>query len=200
MSFAISSDLSLIDYFVVVPVSYSRRLVRDICLIFCFSIILALCAQVSFYLPFTKVPITLQTLSVLLTGAVLGKRRGGLAILAYIAEGATGLPVFAGGNGGFIRMIGVTGGYIWSFPVAAYVTGWLCEKKLDRRFRSSAMAMVPGMLITYVIGVPWLAFVLRLSLPAAFTAGMLPFIAGDVFKLVIAALLLPATWRLVNKR
>jgi biotin transport system substrate-specific component len=196
---ALSPGSTLADYLVPARVSRSNTLLRDGILVVGFSIFLALCAQVSFHIPFTPVPITLQTLAVVLTGAALGSKRGGLAMLLYLAEGAAGLPVFAGGTGGFIHLIGYTGGYLWSYPIAAFVTGWLCEKRLDRSFQTSVIAMLPATVIIYALGVPWLAVVLHLTLTQALLAGMVPFIPGDLLKLVIATALLPTAWAIVGK-
>src|SRR5579885_2915331 len=115
-----------------------------------------------------------------------GSKRGAVTMLVYLAEGAVGMPVFAGGTGGFIHLLGFTGGYLWSYPIAAFVVGLLCEKGLDRSFLTSAVAMLPGSLIIYAIGVPWLAVTLHLSPSAAILQGMVPFIPGDLFKLLIA--------------
>ena len=204
---AISRDSNLVDYLFPSGASQSINLLRDILLVVGFSIFTALCAQVSFHIPYTPVPITLQTLAVLLTGAALGSKRGGLAMLIYLAEGAIGLPVFAGGTGGFIHLIGFTGGYLWSYPVAAFVTGLLCERRLERRFLTSALAMLPGSLIIYAFGAPWLTIVgiptphgiFHPNLLQALILGMLPFIPGDLFKLFLAAVLLPMAWMLVRK-
>lgn len=194
---AISPGSTLVDYVIPARPSRSSNLIKDGLLVVGFSVFMALCAQVSFYLPFTPVPITLQTLAVLLTGAALGSRRGGLAMLVYLAEGAVGLPVFAGGVGGFIKLFGVTGGYLWAFPIAAFVVGLLCERRLERSFLS-VLVMLVGSLIIYAIGVPWLAVVLHVDLLKAFALGMLPFIPGDLVKIVFAALLLPTAWSIVR--
>ena len=196
---AISPGSTLVDYIVPARASRSVNLLRDVLLVVGFSALIAVSSRLEIHLPFTPVPITLQTLFVLLTGAALGSRRGALAMLLYLAEGAVGLPVFAGGVGGFMYLLlSPTAGYLWSFPIAAFVVGWLCERRLDRRFWTSVFAMLPGSLITYAIGVTWLAFVAHLSLYGAFLAGMLPFIPGDLFKLVVAALLLPSAWAIVR--
>jgi biotin transport system substrate-specific component len=195
---AISPGSTLVDYVVPARTSRTSNLIKDGLLVVGFSLFLALCAQVSFYLPFTPVPITLQTLAVLLTGAALGSRRGGLAMLVYLAEGAVGLPVFAGGVGGFIKLFGFTAGYLWAFPVAAFVVGLLCERRLERKFLTSALVMLVGSLIIYAIGVSWLAVTLHVDLFKAFTLGMLPFIPGDIVKIVFAALLLPTAWSIVR--
>lgn len=199
---AIAPGTTLADYLVPSHKSHGLTLLRDVLLILGFSVFTALCARVSFVLPFTPVPITLQTLAVLLTGATLGSKRGGLAMLAYLAEGAAGLPVFAPAPnlpGGFLALIGVTGGYLWSYPVAAFMVGWLCERGLERSLLTSALAMLPGSVIIYLFGVVQLAVVLHVDAWKALQLGMIPFIPGDLVKLVIAALLLPTAWALVRK-
>jgi biotin transport system substrate-specific component len=196
---AISPGSTLADYLIPSPASRSVNLLRNAALIVGFSVFTALCAQVSFHLPITPVPVTLQTLAVLLTGAALGSRRGGLAMLVYLAEGAAGLPVFAGGSGGFIHLVGFTAGYLWAYPLAAFVTGLLCERRLERSLFTSALAMLPGTLIIYALGVSWLAVVLSLNPLKAFALGMLPFIPGDIIKLIIAAALLPVAWTIARR-
>ena len=104
-------------------------------------------------------PITGQTLAVLLVGATLGSRRGTLAMLAYLAEGAMGLPVFAGA-GGAARLIGPTGGYLIGFVVAAFIVGWLAEHGWDRRLLTTALAMLAGNAAIYLFGVSWLAILM----------------------------------------
>lgn len=199
---ALSPGSTLADYLVPARITRSNTLLRDGILVVGFSIFLALCAQVSFNIPFTPVPITLQTLGVVLTGAALGSKRGGLAMLLYLAEGAVGLPVFApipGSPGGFAALLAFTGGYLWSYPIAAFVTGLLCEKRLERSFQTSVLAMLPATIIIYAVGVPWLAIVMHLTLTQALLAGMVPFIPGDLLKLVIATALLPTAWAIVGK-
>ena len=119
-------------------------------------------------------------------------------MLAYLVEGAAGLPVFAGGHSGIVTLLGPTGGYLWSFPIVAFVVGLLCERGLDRSFWTSAFAMLPGTAINYLMGVTWLAIITHISFTQAITLGMLPFIPGDLFKLVLAALLLPGAWTLIR--
>lgn len=199
---AIAPGSTLVDYVIPRPASRAVSALRDGLLIIGFSLFTAICAHISFPLPGTPVPVTLQTLAVLLTGTTLGSRRGGLALLLYLAEGAAGLPVFSpipAGPGGLAALIGITAGYLWAFPIAAFVTGWLCERKLDRSFLTSALAMLPSTLIIYLIGVSWLAVALHLGALAAIKAGMLPFLPGDLVKLVIAAALLPAAWSIVRR-
>lgn len=194
---AIARGYTLADYLVPARQTRPLMLLRDGALIVGASILFVLSARASIHLPFTPVPITLQTLVVMLVGAALGSRRGALAALLYLAEGATGLPVFASG-GGLLYLLGPTAGYLWSYPIAAFVVGLLCERGLDRSFRTSVLAMVPGSLLIYAVGVPWLALVLHLNLTQALIAGMLPFIPGDIIKILIAAALLPTAWTIVR--
>lgn len=197
---AITSSSTLIDYIVPSPVSRSSNLLKDTALIIGTSILMVLSARVSIPLPFTPVPLTLQTLVVMLAGAALGSRRGALAMLLYLVEGATGLPVFASGGGLAYLLLSPTAGYLWSYPVAAFVVGFLCERGLDRNYRTAILAMLPGTLLIYAVGVSWLALSIHLSLYNAFLAGMLPFIPGDLAKVLVAALLLPTAWALVKSR
>ena len=199
---AIAPGTTLADY--LVPARESRRLnlLRNAALIVGFSLFVALCSHIAIPLPGMPVPITLQTLGVLLTGAALGSKRGGLALLLYLAEGAIGLPVFApvvGSPGGFLALLSFTGGYLWAFPIAAFVVGWLCERGLDRSLFTSALAMLPGSVIIYVLGSLQLGLVLHLSVSLAIAYGITPFLIGDLLKLIVAALLLPTAWALVRR-
>jgi biotin transport system substrate-specific component len=162
------------------------------------SLLTALAARIAVPLPWTPVPITGQTFAVLLTGAVLGPRRGALAMLAYLAEGAAGLPVFAGGTGGVAPFFGPTAGYLLAFPLAASVTGWLCARGWDRNFLSMAAAMLLGSSVIFALGL----IVLSRFMPAAqvLDAGLLPFIPGDLIKSSLAALAFPGAWALVRRQ
>ncbi len=171
--------------------------VRDLLLILVGSLFVAALAQVSIPLPFTPVPITGQTFGVLLVGAALGSRRGTLSLALYLAEGLIGLPFFAGGASGLTYAFGATGGYLLGFVVAAFLTGLLSERGLDRRVQTAIPDFIIGNLIIYLFGVAWLAVVLG-SLQQAILAGMLPFLVGDAIKIVAAALALPAAWNLAK--
>jgi biotin transport system substrate-specific component len=195
---ALSRTTTLVDYLVPASSSRSFNLLKDGLLVLGFSLLVAGAAQISFHIPLTPVPVTLQTLAVLLAGATLGSRRGALAMLAYLAEGALGLHFFSGGDAGIGVLLGYTAGYLWAFPIAAFVTGLLCERRLERSFSTSALAMLPGTLLIYAFGVSWLSYILHISLIKGFYAGMVPFIPGDIFKLIIAAALLPTAWALVK--
>lgn len=157
----------------------------------------ALLAQVSVRLPFTPVPITLQTLSVLLVGTALGARRGALALAFYVLLGSVGLPVFAGGTGGLTRLVGPTGGYLLGFVVAAWLAGWLAERRFDRTPGRSLFTMVLANLMIYAFGLPWLAFYVGWNHVLLY--GFLPFIVGDTLKLLLASGLLPVAWRVVGE-
>jgi biotin transport system substrate-specific component len=158
--------------------------------------LIALLAQAQVPLPFSPVPVTGQTLAVLLVGASLGARLGAASVALYIAEGVAGLPVFAGGTAGLARLSGPTGGYLVGFIAAAFVVGLLAERGWDRRIWTAAIAMFVGEVAIYVVGLGWLS---RFPLPVGvLDAGLWPFVAGDLYKLVVAALLLPSAWRLAR--
>ncbi|HKC64258.1 MAG TPA: biotin transporter BioY [Pyrinomonadaceae bacterium] len=174
------------------------NLLRSAALVLGFSLLTALSAQVAIPLPWTPVPITLQTFAVLLTGALLGSRLGALAMIAYLIEGASGLPFFAaGGSGAGHLLFSPTSGYLLSYPVAAFVVGLLAECGWDRRFLSAAAAMALGSSLILLSGWAWLA---RFVSPApAFQAGVAPFLVGDVIKIALAAAVLPSGWAILRK-
>lgn len=169
---------------------------RDALLVLSGSLVVALGAQVAIPLPFTPVPLTGQTYAALLVGAALGARRGVLALLLYLAEGALGLPVFAGGAAGLARLGGPTGGYLAGLVLAALLVGWFADRGWDRRPLPCLLAMIAGSVAIYACGVPWLA--LTVGADRAVAAGLLPFLPGDALKLALAALSLPLAWRLVR--
>jgi biotin transport system substrate-specific component len=158
------------------------------------SLIVALGAQITVRLPFSPVPVTGQTLAVLLVGALLGSRRGALSLLAYLAEGLAGLPVFAGGASGIEYALGPTGGYLIGFVAAAYLVGWLAERGWDRRLSTAALAMAVGNVAIYAFGLSYLAV---FAGDRSLALGLAPFVAGDLLKLALAAIVLPAGWRFV---
>lgn len=172
--------------------------VRSVALVVAFSLFVALAAQAAVPLPWTPVPLTGQTFAVLLTGALLGSRLGALALLAYLAEGAAGLPFFQGGTGGPAPLFGPTAGYLFAFPAAAFVTGYLAERGWDRGFSKAAAAMALGSLVILAGGWAWLALFLR-SAGEAFRLGVAPFIVGDLIKVALAACVLPTGWALLRR-
>ncbi len=161
------------------------------------SLFIALAAQIAVPLPFTPVPITGQTLAVLLVGALLGSRLGSLTVLAYLAEGAMGLPVFAGGAFGLARLVGPTGGYLFGFVLAAFVVGWLCERGWDRRIITAALALIAGNGVIYLVGIPWLA--VFVGGERALALGLWPFLPGDALKIALAMWALPGGWWLLGQ-
>jgi biotin transport system substrate-specific component len=154
----------------------------------------AAAAQFTMPLPFTAVPFVLTPLAVLLAGAALGSRLGGLTQVLYLAAGAAGLQVFAPSATlppSLARLVGPTGGYLMAYPVAAFVTGWLAERGWDRRYLTSAAAMLVGLAVIYAGGVSWLVASVTHSVPAAMAGGLTPFVAFDVLKVAAAAAILP---------
>jgi len=159
------------------------------------SALVAIAAQVRIPLPFSPVPVTGQTFAVLLVAAALG-RLGLWSVIAYLIEGAMGLPVFAGGTFGVAMIVGPTGGYLIGFALAAAIVGSAAERGWDRHLATALAAMLLGEVAIYACGLAWLA---RFPLPVPLLdAGLVPFIAGDLVKMVLAALALPGAWKLVR--
>lgn len=179
------------------PASPARAGLFDAATVVGASVCIGLAAQVAVPLPFTPVPLTLQTLAVLLAGAALGSRRGALAVLLLIAEGAAGLPVFSGWRAGLPHLLGPTGGYLLGFVAAAYVTGLLAERGWDRRPLTAAAAMVVGNVVIYIVGICWLAAFVGARRVLAL--GVFPFLAGDLVKVAAGTALLPLAWRLARR-
>lgn len=173
------------------------NLALDAVLVILGSLLMGLVAQLSIKLPFTPVPVTGQTLGVLVIGGALGSVRGALSMLLYLVWGAVGLPFFAEGRSGIelLALSSATGGYLWGFVVAGYTVGLLAERKWDRGIGSSLGAMLVGEVIIFAFGVAWLSQALELPLQDTLEAGLYPFVVGDVIKLAIAAGVLPAAWR-----
>jgi biotin transporter BioY len=176
------------------PCEKSRALFYDIALIIGGSIIIAISAQLSIGWP---VPVTGQTFAVLMFGALFGARRGSLCVLTYLFEGFLGLPVFAHGKGGFAILFSPTGGYLIGFVAASYIVGLLAEKGWDRRIGTTILAMLMGNAVIYAFGLFWLSLLMGIS-RTVLTIGLYPFIIGDIIKTVLAAVLLPAGWKLIG--
>jgi biotin transport system substrate-specific component len=174
-------------------------LLTDALLVVAGTALVSIAAQISISLPFTPVPITGQTFAVLLVGASLGAVRGTASLLLYLVAGIAGAPIYAHHDRGWDVIVSASGGYIVGFVVATAVTGWLAERRhWDRRFSSSVSAMLTGNVIIYLVGLPWLAVVLNTNLDKTLEYGLYPFVPGDIFKLYIAAAVLPGAWRLVK--
>jgi biotin transport system substrate-specific component len=158
------------------------------------TILLALCAHIVIPLPWTPVPITGQTFGVLLVGVLLGARRGALAVVLYLLEGAAGLPVFQPlGVPGYLRFAGPTGGYLMSYPFAAFVTGWLSARASSAsshltnavRVVLQAGALVAGEIVIFFGGCAWLASGMHVGWRQAVTLGAIPFLPGEVVKMAL---------------
>jgi biotin transport system substrate-specific component len=167
----------------------------DIALIIAGSLVIALSARIA--IPLWPVPVTGQTFAVLMIAALLGSRRGCFAVLAYITEGAAGLPVFAHGRFGFAVLLGPTGGYLVGFIAAACIVGLLAEKGWDRRIGTTVLAMVLGNIAIYAFGLLWLCCLVGVN-KTVLIEGLYPFILGDLLKIALAAILLPSGWKLLG--
>lgn len=162
----------------------------------------ALWISAKIQVPFYPVPMTMQTFVVLMIGMSFGWRLGGATILLYLAEGVVGLPVFAGTPEkgiGLAYMLGTTGGYLVGFVVSAVVVGWLAEKRWDRNVFTTLAAMTIGTAIILAFGNAWLGSVIGWEKPVL-QFGLYPFLPGAVFKIALAAVLMPAMWKLVGSK
>lgn len=170
---------------------------RDVILVLAAASFVGLLAQISIHLSFTPVPVTGQTLGVLLAGTALGWRRSAAALGLYAVAGVAGVPWFAGHSSGYV---GASFGYVLGFVLAAALCGFLAERGADRSILKSVPAMVAGEVVMYAVGVTWLAVSLHVGPGKAISLGLTPFLIGDAIKAALAAGLLPATWRLVGRR
>jgi len=160
------------------------------------SALLAVSAQ--FKIALYPVPVTGQTLVVILIAMTYGPRLGGATVIAYLAQGLVGLPVFAAGGSGVLTLLGPTGGYLAGFLVAAIAMGMLAERGMGRGIISTFSAMMIGTALIYVCGVVWLSNFVG-GIPQALQLGLVPFIYGDLLKMVVAAGLMPAAWAIIRK-
>jgi biotin transporter BioY len=179
-------------------VAISRTgLLWDAVLVVGFACLTAALAQISFWIG--PVPVTGQTFAVLLTGALLGSRRGALSQLSYLAIGATGIPFWfaLGGPPGIARLVGPTGGYLIGFVAVAYLVGWLAERGWDRRIWTAVLAMLAGETVLYIFGLTWL--VRFIPVGKVLQVGLYPFVIGDLIKVAAAALILPSAWLLLRR-
>jgi len=172
--------------------------VRSAGLVIVFSLFIAACAQFAIHIG--PIPITGQTFAVLLTGALLGSRLGAAAVIAYLIEGALGLPFFAGGGAGIVRFLGPPGGYLVAFPAAAFIVGAFAEHGWDKRYPTAVAAMAIGSLIIFLGGWAWYAILTNTPPVAAFQIAVWPFLLGDVVKIALGAAVLPTGWALLKKK
>jgi biotin transport system substrate-specific component len=169
----------------------------DVVTVLLFANLTAIAGRIAVNLPFSPVPITGQTLMVLLAGAALGSRRGAASQVAYLLEGVIGLPVFAGGTSGIGVLLGPTGGYLIGFVACAGFVGWLVERGLCRNAVTGVLTMLAGSVLVYVFGAAWLGHFVSGGIQSVLVQGVLPFLPGDVLKSLIAAGVVPsARWTL----
>ena len=163
------------------------------------TVLTAAAAQISIPLPFTDVPFTFQPIVVLVGGLALGPRLAVTSQLLYLASGIAGLPVFAASPTlppGMARLLGPTGGYLMSYPAAAFVVGYLGARGFDRRYATSVLAMLAGLAVVFASGVAWLSALVGPH--AALVAGFYPFVIADIIKVVGAAGIMPTVWKVLR--
>jgi biotin transport system substrate-specific component len=168
----------------------ASKFFRELFIATCGGAFLALMSQVSFPLPFTPIPVTLQTLALFLLAGLLSSRRATASVVSYLAQGCIGLPVFAGGISDPFWFIGVSAGFLTSFIVAVYLIGKLLEKRTNPPFLYILSALVLGQIVILAMGAAWLSLFVGFSNSIAF--GVVPFISGAILKIIIAALILKA--------
>ena len=181
------------------PIGLVNNLARYLLIVIGGSLLIALSSKIQ--VPFYPVPMTLQTMVVLVLGMALGWRLAGATILLYLAEGAMGFPVFAGTPEkglGLSYMLGGTGGYLFGFIIAAVACGWLGERGWGRNVTTTVTAMLIGNALIYIPGLLWLGILFGWDKPIL-TWGLLPFLWGDLLKLSLAAAIMPLTWKLVSR-
>ena len=171
---------------------FPRTLLMDAVLVVAGAALVTVLAQVA--IPLWPVPITGQTLAVLLVGSTLGAVRGAISMVLYALLGLVGLPIFSDGSHGAGVLFGATGGYIVGFIISAALVGWLAERQWDRKILKAIVTFVAGSVVVFAVGLPWLAVVLHTDLPTTLQYGLYPFILGGIIKAAIAAGLLPLAW------
>jgi len=174
-----------------------KVITKDVILILTFGFLTALSAQISFWIG--PVPITGQTFTVLLGGILLGSFRGALSQVFYLLVGLSGIPFWfaPGGNLGIARLLGPTGGYLIGFILAAFFVGKLAERGWDKKIKTAILAMALGNIVIYIFGLFWLTNFIPFK--GLFAAGLYPFILGDLFKIILAGLILPRAWKIIKR-
>jgi biotin transport system substrate-specific component len=199
MSLAASDRRPVLADAVLRPSTRTRAIATDAALVTAGAGLVALLAQVE--IPLWPVPVTGQTLGVLLVGAALGARRGAAALTLYLVAGLAGLPVFAGFTGSLAAVARPSFGFVLGFIVAAFAAGWIAERAWDRRPVLAFLGFAAVSVIPFVFGVPYMALILNavmdagISFPGLLELGVLPFLLGGVVKAALAAILIPLAWR-----
>ena len=173
----------------------SLGILRPVTLVLAGIVLISLSARIQ--VPMWPVPMTMQTFAALMVGMAYGWRLGGVTLLSYLGAGAMGFPVFASGAG-LAYFAGPTGGYLVGFLVAAVLVGWLAERGWDQGFLRTALAMAGGTAMIFLFGVAWLAVFLG-DVDKALVNGLYPFVFGGVVKVVLAALLMPFCWKILDR-
>jgi len=183
---------------ILIPERSLPNRVVDIAIIIGTSWLIAISAQITINLPFSPVPITAQTLAVLLAGLFLGKNLGASSVAAYLAQGAAGLPVFAAGKSGLAVLFGPTGGYLFGFLAAAYIVGMLSELRYQRSLFQASSAIIVGNVIIYIFGLFWLARFVGES--QVLQLGLYPFLIGDLLKILSGIVLVGGSSALLSRK
>jgi biotin transport system substrate-specific component len=176
---------------------FARGVVMDVVLVAAGAAVTAIAAQVQ--VPLWPVPITGQTLAVLLVGSALGALRGALSMVLYAVLGIAGLPVFSEASSGIAVVLGPSGGYIIGFVFAAAFTGWIAQRSWDRRILRAILSFLGGIVVTFAFGLPWLAIALGLNWDQTLQGGLYPFIPGGIIKMFIAAGVVAVAWKHVER-
>lgn len=185
-----------------IPQTLHGRLIRgrvayDALFVLAGSAIIALAAQIAIPVPFSLVPLTMQPLAVLLVGVVLGSKRGAAAAALYLLEGAAGLPVFSLGRGGSMWLAGPTAGYLFSYPLAAFLAGWFSERGWGGNVLRAVTGMFVALAAIYTGGWAWLALITDAR--TAFLTGVAPFVVADMVKIALGASMLPFAQRIIAR-
>ena len=199
----VTYDSTLLDHMGIGAASAAGRTGLRLASMLVVTALTAVAAQVSFHIPSTPVPLTLQPMVVLVGAAALGPRLGASSQVLYLFLGIMGLPVFAASPilpQGVGRLLGPTGGYLLAYPIAAFVTGYLAERGFDRRYLTSLLAMFAGLATLFAGGVTWPAFFTATPVGwgVALGGGLYPFIIPDALKVCVASGVLPAVWKLLG--
>lgn len=193
--------LSAMNRALTIPQTLHERLVRgrvafDVLFVLAGSALIAIAAQIS--IPMLPVPLTMQPLAVLLVGVVLGSKRGAAAAVLYLLEGASGMPVFAGGRGGAAWLAGPTAGYLLSYPFAAFIAGWFSERGWGSDILRAVSGMLVALAVIYAGGWAWLS--LLTDSQTAFATGIAPFLIADILKIALGAAMLPWAQKLIARQ
>jgi biotin transport system substrate-specific component len=175
---------------------FPRTVVANVALVVGAAMLMGALAQISIPLGFTPVPLTGQTLGVMLIGTALGWRRALGAMALYVAVGVAGVPWFADHASGYPA---ANFGFLIGFVVASAALGWVASRGADRKIVNAFLAMAVGDAIVFLIGVTWLKYDLHVSAVTALSLGFTPFIGVELIKAAVAGVALPSSWRLVDR-